>query len=188
LRKRLADEHNVPAYVVFSDVTLRHIARQYPRSSGEFLSIPGVGERKLAEFGEAFVAAVNEWLAGNPKLSFPDLKPAAPRKARIATDLGGTARETLSRFRGGSTIDQIAEARKLAVSTIEGHLAQAIELGEDLDPNDFYTPEEANRMRAAFLGHEGFALSPIFEKLGGTISYGKLKMYRAFAARKGRLA
>ena len=190
LRKRLADERNVPAYVVFSDVTLRHIARRYPRSSAEFLSIPGVGERKLAEFGEAFVAAVNEWLAGNPKLSFSELelKTAAPRKARVSSELSGTARDTLERFRAGRTIPQIAEARQLSLSTIEGHLALAIELGESLDPNDFYNREESDRMREAFKNHEGPALSPIFEKLGGTISYGKLKLFRAFATRKERLA
>ncbi|HEV3384920.1 MAG TPA: helix-turn-helix domain-containing protein, partial [Gemmata sp.] len=185
LRKSLADERNVPAYVVFSDVTLRHIARRYPRSPAEFLSVPGVGERKLADFGGAFIAAVSEWLAGNPRLSFSELKPAAPRKARVSAGLSGTALETLNRFRGGNSISQIAEARDLTPSTIEGHLALAIELGEKLNPNDFYTPEEAAQMGEAFQGHEGPALSPIFEKLGGKISYGQLKIFRAFAMRKG---
>jgi ATP-dependent DNA helicase RecQ len=188
LRKSLADERNVPAYVVFSDVTLRHIARRYPRSSAEFLSIPGVGERKLAEFGEAFVAAVSDWLGGNPRLAFSELKKVAPRKARVTTEISGTARETLNRFRGGKTITEIANARQLTPSTIESHLAQAIELGEQLDPNDFYSKEESARMREAFQNHEGPALGPIFEKLGGTISYGKLKIFRAFARQKVRLA
>jgi ATP-dependent DNA helicase RecQ len=183
-RKTLADERNVPAYVVFSDVTLRHIARRYPQSTAEFLAIPGVGERKCGDFGTAFLAVVNTWLLDNPKLSFTALEPGAPRKPRFATNLAGTALESLTRFRAGSSIAQIAQERDLATSTIEGHLAQAIESGESLDPNDFYSPEEAMCMRDVFQNHDGFALAPLFEKLGGTISYGKLKIFRAFASRE----
>ena len=183
-RKAFADERNVPPYVIFSDVTLRHIARTYPRSSGEFLRVPGVGERKLEEFGNAFMEVVDVWLADHPRQMFPTLRPAkpqAPRRAGPAGGLGATALETLRLFRDGSSPQEIAQARGLSLSTIEGHLTQAIEQGENLDPAAFYTPEEAGRMRAAFAGHDGMALSPVFEKLGGAISYGKLKAFRAFA-------
>jgi hypothetical protein len=81
-------------------------------------------------------------------------------------------------------METIAEARRFTLSTIEGHLTQAIEFGENLEPASFYTPEEAKRMREAFLEHEAAGLSPIFERLGGAISYGKLKIFRAFATRK----
>ncbi|MGQ0615252.1 MAG: DNA helicase RecQ [Planctomycetaceae bacterium] len=55
LRKRLADERGVPPYVVFSDVSLRQMARHYPSTLAEFLAISGVGEKKAAEYGEAFL-------------------------------------------------------------------------------------------------------------------------------------
>ena len=51
LRKKLADERSVPAYIIFSDVSLRQMARYYPTNESEFARINGVGERKLAEFG-----------------------------------------------------------------------------------------------------------------------------------------
>lgn len=186
LRKSLADTRNVPAYVIFSDVTLRHMARSYPHTDAEFLALPGVGERKLAEFGESFQQTVCAWLKDHPSLSFPDLKPAVtgPKIAPASVNLSATVLETLRRFRAGETLDQIAGARDLTISTIEGHLALAIEFGESLESATFYTPEEADRMCAALEGHQSASLSPIFEKLGGTISYGKLKIYRAFAARK----
>lgn len=187
IRKSLADSRNVPAYVIFSDVTLRHIARAYPCTESEFLALPGVGERKLTEFGGPFIKAVGDWLKDNPRQSFPDLKPSpsVPRNTPpIPAALGATVLETLRRFRAGDSMETIAEARRFTLSTIEGHLAQAIEFGENLEPIAFYTPEESDRMRAAFLGQEATGLSPIFEKLGGAISYGKLKMYRAFTARK----
>lgn len=70
LRKRLADERDVPPYVIFGDQTLRYIARSYPESTDEFLEIPGVGAKKLADFGDQFLAEVGSWLKENERLSF----------------------------------------------------------------------------------------------------------------------
>lgn len=58
LRKRLADERNVPAYIVFSDVTLRQMASALPSNEWELLRVSGVGEKKLKEFGAAFLAEI----------------------------------------------------------------------------------------------------------------------------------
>jgi ATP-dependent DNA helicase RecQ len=55
LRKRLADEHGVPAYIVFSDATLRGMAEQRPSSEAELLDVPGVGPAKLERWGAAFL-------------------------------------------------------------------------------------------------------------------------------------
>jgi ATP-dependent DNA helicase RecQ len=64
LRRTLADERNVPAYVIFSDVTLRLMARDQPTKLELMASVSGVGQKKLAEFGEIFVAAIRDYLAG----------------------------------------------------------------------------------------------------------------------------
>jgi ATP-dependent DNA helicase RecQ len=58
LRRRLADDRGVPAYVVFSDATLVEMSEVLPRSSGEFLSINGVGPKKLETYGEQFLAVI----------------------------------------------------------------------------------------------------------------------------------
>jgi ATP-dependent DNA helicase RecQ len=55
LRKKLADERRVPAYVVMSDATLLEMAEQHPRTEAELLGISGIGPRKLAAYGEAFL-------------------------------------------------------------------------------------------------------------------------------------
>ena len=60
LRKRLADERGVPAYVVFSDRSLQDMATRRPRTSEQFLEVHGVGHKKLAEYGELFLAACAE--------------------------------------------------------------------------------------------------------------------------------
>jgi len=46
----------MPAYIVFSDATLIAMAERPPRTEPELLAIPGVGPRKLAAYGEAFLA------------------------------------------------------------------------------------------------------------------------------------
>jgi ATP-dependent DNA helicase RecQ len=58
LRKRLADERDVPAYVVFSDATLRAMSTMRPVDQREMRAIPGVGEKKLADFGDLFLAEI----------------------------------------------------------------------------------------------------------------------------------
>jgi ATP-dependent DNA helicase RecQ len=60
LRRRLAAERGVPPFMVFSDVSLRHMACDYPATLEAFGRVHGVGARKLADFGEVFVAAIRE--------------------------------------------------------------------------------------------------------------------------------
>jgi ATP-dependent DNA helicase RecQ len=63
LRRTLADERNVPPYIIFPDVTLRYLAARQPANIQEFAEIPGVGERKLNDFGAAFLGAIASWKA-----------------------------------------------------------------------------------------------------------------------------
>jgi len=72
LRRKLADERDVPAYVIFSDVSLRQMARNYPTTASEFRRIPGVGEQKLKDLAEPFLSAINNYLATNPRQTFKE--------------------------------------------------------------------------------------------------------------------
>ena len=58
LRRELADEKSVPAYVVFGDASLRDMARKKPGTPTEFLDVHGVGQKKAADYGELFLAAI----------------------------------------------------------------------------------------------------------------------------------
>ena len=61
-RKELADEHQIPPYMVFHDATLMEMMEAHPRSKDQLLDINGVGESKLEKFGEAFLAVINQHL------------------------------------------------------------------------------------------------------------------------------
>lgn len=64
LRKSIADEENIPPFVVFNDATLIEMAEQCPVRANDLLLINGVGERKLERFGDAFMALIREQLTG----------------------------------------------------------------------------------------------------------------------------
>jgi ATP-dependent DNA helicase RecQ len=60
LRKRMAEERGVPPYLIFSDASLRDMARARPRTLDEFRQVKGVGDWKLQTFGDRFVTAVRQ--------------------------------------------------------------------------------------------------------------------------------
>jgi ATP-dependent DNA helicase RecQ len=65
LRRELARARGVPAYVVFGDASLREMARVRPSTPEQMLEVKGVGDRKLAEYGEAFLIAIGAWQVEN---------------------------------------------------------------------------------------------------------------------------
>jgi ATP-dependent DNA helicase RecQ len=70
LRRKIADERNVPAYIIFSDATLREMAHAYPMTPVEFRAIAGIGEQKLKDFATPFLAEIAAYLKENAKKSF----------------------------------------------------------------------------------------------------------------------
>jgi ATP-dependent DNA helicase RecQ len=65
LRREIANQRNVPAYVLFSDSTLRDMARLRPGSPSALLGVRGVGERKLADLGERFLEEIKNYCHAN---------------------------------------------------------------------------------------------------------------------------
>ena len=182
LRKRLADERGVPPYIVFSDVALRQMARIYPVSEGEFVRISGVGERKLAEFGQSFMGEVARYLETYPRQIFAEESFTAPTPASKPR-LGDTARETLKMFKTGLSVDAIATRRNLVTSTIYGHLATAIESGESVDLAQFFSAQELGSISAAFAKCGFGNLNGVHQMLGAKHDFGALRVYRAAQGR-----
>ena len=60
VRKRLAGKQNLPAFMVFNDATLREMAEKKPMSIDELLNIGGVGEKKAARYGNAFLRVIED--------------------------------------------------------------------------------------------------------------------------------
>jgi ATP-dependent DNA helicase RecQ len=60
LRKVIAEQDDIPPFVVFSDATLADMADKFPESQFDFLDIHGVGQTKLERYGERFIAAISK--------------------------------------------------------------------------------------------------------------------------------
>ncbi|SMF21339.1 ATP-dependent DNA helicase RecQ [Alteromonadaceae bacterium Bs31] len=60
-RKELAEEHGVPPYVIFHDATLKEMIIKQPLNDEELLDISGIGDRKLEQFGEAFLEVIRDF-------------------------------------------------------------------------------------------------------------------------------
>ncbi|MBL9170727.1 MAG: DNA helicase RecQ [Verrucomicrobiales bacterium] len=179
VRKRLADERDVPAYIILSDVALRQMSRHYPSSESELIRINGIGEKKLKDFGAILLKEIAEHLEGNPRLAFgtASARPAArPASAQIST----TVRESLQLFRKGESIETIAQKRQLGASTIIGHLALAVEAGETINAGSLLKPEDIPIIRTALENHGFDNVSGAFDSLKGRYTYGQIRLFQAF--------
>ncbi len=167
LRMSLAQEQGVPPYVIFHDSVLMTMARRRPQTLEAFGTISGVGEQKLARYGEAFVDVIREH----------------PLPEILDNSLSDTVNETLALHARGLDPEAIAAERGLAIGTIHSHLAAAIEVGVlglqdvlDLDAAQLDEIREAVETTGAC--EEG-RLSPLFEALDGRYDYGILKCVMA---------
>lgn len=180
LRKRIADERAVPPYVVFSDVTLRQMARIYPANEQELSRVSGIGEKKMCEFGQLFLQEIAAHLQTNPRQifaedSFVEAALSPPRASRLTE----TVRETLQMFLQGKTVPQIAKARRVKDGTIYGHLEEAFLAGERINVNILIPARAQREIAAAFARHGLFSLGVVVEALAGKYGYGECRIVRA---------
>lgn len=166
LRKRFADELNVPPFVVFSDATLSDMAEKRPINRFQMLQVSGVGETKFSHYGEAFINEILEY---------------ARSKTQPGTRVvnGMTYIETLDLYKQGLSPNQIAQRRNLNELTIYSHLAKLYEDGNEIDVWQYLTKSEYRTIAEAAaqlqLTPNG-ALKPLFEHLEGQYEYYKLRV------------
>ncbi len=182
LRKQLADERAVPPYIIFSDVSLRQMARFYPANEKDFSRVSGVGERKLREFGDLFLREIAAHVQANPRQIFADdFPPGALPSAPIArrSRLTDTVRETLHFFRQGKTVPEIARIRGVKDTTIYSHLEEAMLAGEVIDVNTLISTNAQHEIAVAFRKYGFGNLTGAVESFGGKYGYGECRIVRA---------
>ncbi len=162
LRYEISKEEEVPAYVIFSDAALRQMETERPMSDTELLAIDGVGRAKLEKYGDAFIKAIIDFQ-----------KSKVVRKKKEAT----TYKETLELYKSGLSVEEIAQKRKLGLSTIMSHLAKLYVDGADVDLDAFISKEEVSQIAEAQIKLESpNALKPYFDYLEEKIDYGKIRL------------
>ena len=197
LRRRLADAQNVPPFVVFGDVSLRHMAAALPRSMEAFSHISGVGLVKLEQYGSPFVEAIRGYAEAN---GLPDGTGAA--SAQGYSNGAGAGRE---RERGEGrqaaaqraikellarklSLNEVARERGVTEKTIIGHLERMAAEGEALEVRHLLP--EAGRLEeieAAFGVCGSAFLRPVWEFLEAQVAYDELRLARIHLRLEGRL-
>jgi ATP-dependent DNA helicase RecQ len=165
-RREIAEEQDVPPYVIFHDATLMEMISVMPQNLRQMAAISGVGARKLELYGEQFLDVIR----GHAET--PD--PAS------SDDTVGASIEL---FRLGYSVERIAAQRGLKTTTVYGHLAEGIERGLVALNEVVELPErEIDLIQDAILNlpeAQKRALKPVYEQFGGVYSYEILRCVRA---------
>jgi len=167
LRYEIAQEEEVPAYVIFSDASLRQMEILRPMTDEDFLAVEGVGKAKLEKYGSEFINAIVE---------FHRNKSVAKKEKKDST-----YKKTLELFESGISIEEIAERRSLGQSTIVSHLAKLYVDGHDLDLSQFVSENEIKEIQKAQIELENpNALKPYFDYFEEKMSYDKIRFGLAY--------
>jgi ATP-dependent DNA helicase RecQ len=174
VRRQLASEENVPAYIVLSDASLLEIATYLPHNNEELKKISGFGDVKIQKYGKPFYEAVADYCTKRQLQSRIHLKaPKRQRNARPERDTD-TKQQSLDLHKKGFSIEKIAEVRGLSTATVESHLAFYIQKGK-LNIEDLVEPTKVANIQQAIEKVGGEILTPLKESLGAGYGFGEIK-------------
>ncbi|MES2734476.1 MAG: DNA helicase RecQ [Bacteroidota bacterium] len=172
LRKQLADDQNVPPYIVFSDATLNEMAKTRPSRRQDMMEISGVGQRKMDLYGDIFLSEI---------VRFSKEQTQEGAKTKGATHL-----LTYEYYKEGKTPDEIAQLRQLSSVTVFSHLCALYQQGYSIDLYQYITRQEVNEIGEALrmCGGNFVVLKPVFEYMNGKYDYGKLRTAAAILSKE----
>lgn len=180
-RKQIADENDIPPFVIFSDKTLIQMATQFPLSDDELLNISGVGIAKLEKYGAQFLYLINKYCK-NKKIIKPIIHNYKPQAADNSHKLLRHI-EVAGLYNSGSSIDDLADKYSVKTQTIINHLYKYASEGNKLRIDgitgkiliDLKLKDAAIE---AFNNEGSISLTPVFNKFNGKISYDDLHLIR----------
>jgi ATP-dependent DNA helicase RecQ len=176
VRKTIAEQENVPPFVIFADTALKDMCVKLPESRTEFLSVTGVGQNKLEKYGERFISAISAYLAEHPeRRESADNSTVTKEPSKKTTP--DSHLETYTFYKEKMSVDEIADHRKLALSTVENHLIQCMQEGMDVQMEDLIPERYVPKIEDAIQQAGGEKLKPIKELLPEEVSYFMIKVY-----------
>lgn len=161
LRYKIAQEEDIPAYLIFSDATLKDMERQRPMSEDDFIKVSGVGQRKMEVYGDEFIAEI---------ISFMGSKIKKPKKK-------DTVLETYDLYKMGKSIEEISIERKLSTTTIYSHIAKLYGKGKAINIYDFISKSDVEAVKKAKVVLDNpTALRPYFVHFNEEMDYFKIRL------------
>ncbi len=171
-RNKQANADEVPHYVIFPQDTLFELCEFLPRTEKELLAISGMGKGRVEKYGKEILEIVLVYCAENgaePKKNILEIPPVTKKISK-----GTTAKATFDLFKSGKSISEVASARGLAKSTIEGHLSNFILTG-DLDILDLMDKDKYIELKKIMETTEYDSFSQLKSKIDRKFSYADLR-------------
>lgn len=187
LRKKIADDQEVPPYVIFPDTTLMEMAYYFPKSDEKLLGIYGVGSAKMKKYGSDFLNVIEKFCEEN---GIDERSKVLDRKVKKTTNRKQHHRVGEEHMNGKS-IDLLAEQFGVKSVTILSHLKKFLEEGNKLNPDLILEASELSerKMDEVFesmkkVGPE--ILKPVYEDLNKEVDYAELRILQlAYLAQTG---
>jgi hypothetical protein len=170
-RNTKAIEMKLPHYMILPQKTMVTLVNFLPQTMPALNLIKGMGKKKSEKFGEELLNIIISFCI-KEKIEPPAVivtEKKIPKKIREETK-----KISFDLFREGKAISQIAEERKLSISTIEGHLAYYVGTG-DLPLNKFVSQEITDLILNHFQGNEDLKTGPVKEALGEKVSWSDIR-------------
>lgn len=174
-QKRLetARELGVAPFIVFSDATLRDMARRLPANQEAFLAVEGVGAKKCEAFADRFLAVIRAYRDDHPDTASADDTGIPVKKGRKQNPIREQAAEL---FRQGTPVEEAAHLLNRSVSTVEGYLSWYVEEKSITDPAPYASQELLERIRSLVGDEDTPLLRPIYDMLNGEVPYWKIRI------------
>ncbi len=172
-RKELAQAKNVPAFIIFSDKSLKDMVRKMPVSQAEMLAVNGVGENKLQLYGEVFISVILQYLTEN-KVKTTTTKPHLE-----------SYKESYKLYLVGMTVEEIAEKKNLKATEVVKDLIRCKEENKVIDLYDLVSkPDVARIIISAKMQEDNAATKTIFEALNKKYAYWQIELALYLAKEK----
>lgn len=179
LRKQIAEKHQIPPFIIFTDVSLKQMSTYYPITVEKMLKIDGVGAHKLENYGTIFIDAINNYVIDNNiKIPEQNQKIITKKEVKIESiQKENTNLISYNLYISGKSIDEIATERNLTIQTVQGHLLKCFELGMDISIEQYIHLEFEDAIYKAMynIGYE--KLKPLKESLPPEVTYFDIKYF-----------
>jgi hypothetical protein len=172
-RNNMADEHNLPVYMIVTTKALIDMTDKMPSTIKELLKINGMGKRKTEQFGKDLLELIQEYRTdkGLEKQTIDfTTEPETVKEIKIKT-----WQESLNLHKLGLSFEAIAEKRGMVKSTIEGHMAKAIDAGA-IELEAVMDKKRIKTIEAWLDKNPSNAMVTYNTSMGSGYSFGELKM------------
>jgi ATP-dependent DNA helicase RecQ len=175
-RKQLAEQRGVPPYIIFTDTTLRELARVRPSTLERMRYISGIGAAKLSEYGDRILAIIRGHCADRGASMDNAPPPRGEEPRRTSTKINPLRTLAFEQFRQGAAIEDVMHQTGRARSTICDYLAEFVREERPASIAAWVPEEQYQRiaMAARSVGME--RLKPIYIELGEKVSYDDIRL------------